>query len=131
MQTVVYWKLHLESCTEVARVSMFLNFFKVKNYHDKDLYFFSLPPFKLPGLAKNILYVKYAILLALQGLTFACNDVSPHSSSSGPAVLMHCLLVYCGQYNTFSHSYLNVTVVVFWNCKQEIGGSSFLATNFG
>lgn len=45
--------------------------------------------FKLPGLAKNTLYVKYAILLALQGLTFACNNVSPYFSSSDPAVLMH------------------------------------------
>lgn len=48
------------------------------------VYLISFPPLKLPGLAKNILYVKYAILL-----TFDCNDVSPYFSSSDPAVLMH------------------------------------------
>lgn len=50
---------------------------------------FSLPPFKLPVLAENILDVKYAILPALQGLALACGDASPHFSSSDPAVLMH------------------------------------------
>lgn len=53
------------------------------------LCFFSLPPFKLPVLAENILYVKYAIIPALQGLTLACRDASPHFCSSDPAVLMH------------------------------------------
>lgn len=55
----------------------------------QELCLFSLSPFKLPVLAENILYIKCAILPALQGLTLACGDASPYFSSSDPAVSMH------------------------------------------
>lgn len=81
-------KATLGSCTEVAHLSTFLSFFGVKNCHAKNLYLFSLPPFKLSGLAENTVCVKCTILLALQGLTSACNHVSPHFCSS--VGVLHC-----------------------------------------
>lgn len=73
-------KAALETCTEAVWAAVFLNFFKVKNYRDRDLCLFALLPFKLPGVAENMVLIRYAVLLAL--LTSAYKNIRPYFSSS-------------------------------------------------
>lgn len=73
-------KAALESCTEAVWAAVFPNFFKVKNFQDKDLYLFALLLVKPPGVAENMLLSRYTILLAL--LTSAYKNIRPYFSSS-------------------------------------------------